>query len=572
LRNERRNQDIAWNEKHPSEEDAKKTDEEKARAKRPLPPYNAMGDDYKAKLAGIDENMVEHALQRAYARHVERTPMDKILKDGIGALRTMVQTEDLKAVFPGIADPEARAAFLRALDAQEQRISRDPAGVADLMSLIPELVAANERTVKLPRTALLHEFGNGAMSALDEFSAVIWPDEARRFRRNTEARFKGVGVQIELDPSANIRVVTPLEGTPAQRAGIRPGDLIKKVDGTSTEGFSLDQAVDVITGPGDTKVTLGIEREVADESGQKHTEEKDFTLVRKEIPVTTVKGWKKSGVREDDWDWFIDPQDKIGYVRLVQFADQTDDDFARAIEQMKTTGLNALILDLRFNPGGLLDEAVDVVSRFVDASGLKHYKGMVVTTHAKDKSLVQQERVIAGRAALAGIPVVVLINEGSASASEIVSGAIQDYARSGDAKAIIMGARSYGKGSVQNVWPLPGGAEALIKITTQYYYLPSDRLIHRQPKAAQWGIEPDLKVEMLPQQITDSLILRQNADVLKMDENGKLVGSEQTANPEDLITKSLDLQLQQALVLLEAEVAAKTGSGPTLVEKSHKGE
>jgi C-terminal processing protease CtpA/Prc len=131
------------------------------------------------------------------------------------------------------------------------------------------------------------------MGALDEFSAIIWPDEIRRFNRNTQARFKGVGIQIELDPMSNIKVVTPLEGTPAQRAGIRPGDLIKKVDGKSTEGFSLDQAVDVITGPGDTKVTLTIEREVAEDTGDKKIVEFEFPLVRKENP-----GHHRQGLEE----------------------------------------------------------------------------------------------------------------------------------------------------------------------------------------------------------------------------------------------------------------------------------
>src|SRR5262249_11925082 len=152
------------------------------------------------------------------------------------------------------------------------------------------------------------------------------------------------------------------------------------------------------------------EREVTDPDGKKHTEDHDYVLTRKEIPVTTVKGWKRSGAGEDDWDWFIDPQDKIGYVRLIQFAEKTDDDFERAIDQMKATGLNGLVLDLRFNPGGLLDQAVAVASRFVDQRSGLHNNGMVVTTHTKDNLLVQKEAVLSGHAKLAGIPVVVLIN------------------------------------------------------------------------------------------------------------------------------------------------------------------
>jgi carboxyl-terminal processing protease len=566
LRNERRNAEIAWADKHPQDDDGPKTEDQKKRDHRPLPPYNAKGDDFREKLEGIDEQMVQGALLRSYQKHVEKTSMDKILRSGIDALRTMAQTEDLKRTFPGLADAEARAAFLRALDSEDERLAKatERLTAGDLMSLLPRLRNANEKTVRLPQTAMLHEFGNGAMGALDEFSAIIWPDEIRRFNRNTQARFKGVGIQIELDAMLNIRVVTPLDGTPAQRAGIRSGDLIKKVDGDSTEGFTLDQAVDVITGPGDTKVALTIEREVTDPDGKKHTEEHDYVLTRKEIPVTTVKGWKRSGAGEDDWDWFIDPQDKIGYVRLIQFAEKTDDDFERAIDQMKAVGLNGLVLDLRFNPGGLLDQAVAVASRFIDQRSGLHNNGMVVTTHTKDKMLVQKEAVLSGHAKLAGIPVVVLINEGSASASEIVSGAVQDYARTGDVKAVLLGARSYGKGSVQNVWQLPGGADAAVKVTTQYYHLPAGRMIHRLPEASVWGVEPDFKVDMLPQQITDALLLRQNADVLKLDEKGRQAGAEEPPNAEDLINKGIDVQLEEALVILKAEAEAGNRS---LVEK-----
>jgi carboxyl-terminal processing protease len=572
MRNARRNAELAWQDKHKDETKTPESGDPGARQRerRPLPPYNPVGDDFHQKLEGIDEGMVQSALQRSVQRHVERTPMDKALRSGLEALKVMVSTEDLKSVFQGIADESARTNFLKVIDAELDKLSRPgaAAGMAELNALLISLPKVNDRTVKLPKTALLHEFANGAMSALDEFSAIIWPDEIRRFNRNTQARFKGVGVQIELDPMSNIRVVTPLDGTPAQRAGIRAGDLIKKVDGKPTEGFSLDQAVDVITGPADSQVTLTMEREVKQADGSKSTEEKDYTLDRKDIPITTVKGWKRNGPKENAWDWFIDPQDKIGYVRLTQFSDRTDRDFDEAISQMKAAGLNGMILDLRFNPGGLLDQAVAITSRFVDPDATKHYNGMVVTTHTKDNAIVQRERIEAGQARLAGIPIVVLINEGSASASEIVSGAIQDYARAGDVKAVLMGARSYGKGSVQNVWQLSGNAEAAVKVTTQYYHLPGDRMIHRLPGASVWGVEPNLKVDMLPAQMSDSLVLRQNADVMKLDEKGVAEG-ETPPNAEDLINKGLDLQLEEALVVLQAEAAAKS-TNQALLDKDGK--
>ena len=573
LKNSRRNAEIEWRSKQPKEPPADGKEPKNDDAK-PLPPYNPMGDDFHQKLEGIDETMVATALRRGFERHVERTSMDKILRGAVEAVHTLVTTEDLKGIFTGMGDAKAKEAFIGFLDAEDEKIAKlgNDAGMADLFGLIQRTVAQNDKTVKLPKTALLHEFGNGGLSALDEFSAVIWPDEVPRFERNTQGRFVGVGVQIELDPLQNIRIVTPLDGTPAQKAGLRTGDLIKKVDGVSTIGFTLDQAVDVITGPDDTQVVLTVEREQPKAEGGYEHIEKDFKLHRARIEVATVKGWRRTGTKESDWDWFVDADNRIGYVRLTQFADKTDKEFDDAISAMKNGpgGLNGLILDLRYNPGGLLDQAVAIASRFVDGSQVKNFRGLIVTTHAKDNTLVQREPAQRGEARLAGIPVVVLINEGSASASEIVSGALNDYAHSGDIKAVLMGNRSYGKGSVQNVWPLDrAGTRAYVKITTQYYHLPGDRMIHRRPGATTWGVEPDLKVDMLPTQIADALTLRLNSDVLKVDENGKRIAatpSDAPANPEDLINKGMDMQLEQAVVLLQTQVPAAV-AGSNAVEK-----
>jgi carboxyl-terminal processing protease len=484
--------------------------------------------------------------------------MDKILKGGIDSLRTLVTTTDLQKTFPGLAKEQARNDFLSFLDGEDAKLEKTgpQAGTSELLTLAQRLIDRNEKTVNLPVYALLHEFGNGGMLALDEFSAIIWPDEIRRFNRNTQGKFVGVGIQIELDPLWNIRVVTPLPDTPALEAGVRPGDLIRKVDGQSTEGFSLDQAVDVITGPTETGVLLTVERD----EGDKGKTELEFPLKRKQINVGTVKGWKKTGPRDTDWDYFIDPASRIGYVRVTQFADRTDAELDKAVDQLREAGVSGLIFDLRFDPGGLLDQAVAVVSRFIDRGAARHNNGMVVTTHTKDNQLVQAEAVLADKARLSGMPVVVLVNEGSASASEIVSGALQDYARAGDLKVIVLGARSFGKGSVQNVWPMESrgdrNAQAAVKVTTQYYHLPGGRMIHRLPAAGEWGVEPNLKVEMLPMQTADSVLLRQNADVLKLGMKAPKDPGEM-ANPDDLLNKGIDLQLETALVILQSQAAGK---------------
>lgn len=552
-----------------------------AEGEKELPPFNPLGEDYKEKLEGISPSSVIQALQISQRKNIdfESIGLSDLLRGGILALRTMVTTADLAEVFPELRDGPAVAEMLAYLDAQLESIERAPQNVGGqaLVAFLRELYRINDRTLHIPRNALLHEFGNGAMQQLDDFSAIIWPDEFERFKRMTEGKFMGVGIQIQFDEESQmIKVVTPIEGTPAQRAGIRSGDLLKKVDDKTAVGLSINQAVDLITGPEGTFVTLTMERKVEEKSDLENisaavdieteqgdqtdpapdaepidtetTVDIDFRIKRAEIPLDTVKGWKRTGIGEDDqWDYFIDPANRIGYVRLLQFTDDTTRDLHKAIDKMKQDGLEALILDLRFNPGGLLTQAVSVANTFID-------RGVIVSTAGTvpgEFKLAQR-----GAARVRDIPIAVLINEGSASASEIVSGAIKHYAGT-QVDAVLIGERTFGKGSVQNVWPL--SQDTLMKLTTQYYKLPNDSIIHRRPGDVTWGVDPHLVVDMLPSQVSDALLLRQEADVLPLDENGNIiVTDEPRPDPQQLLDEGTDLQLQTALAILQARTVADT--------------
>ncbi|MBX3389396.1 MAG: S41 family peptidase [Phycisphaeraceae bacterium] len=551
----------------------------KAEGEKELPPYNPTGDNYHQKLKGIDQDMVVRAIARS-SDHVEQIPTRRLLTGGIIAIETMIATNDLHRAFPELDNQNAKEAMLTALRTEREQLATpkknafgrvtEP-GVGEIDAILTRLLAVNDRTTKIPSEAILHEFGNGAIDQLDEFSAIIWPDELNRFNRTTQGKFVGVGVQIELDDQSNVRVVTPLEGTPAFRAGIQAGDIIKKINGKSAYGMSIDQVVDNITGPEGTQVILSVDRPetdsaqtadaIAGDSGQpsaveapkdndakpeKKYREMEFAINRQLINVVSVKGWKRKGAREDSWDWFIDRDNHIGYVRLTQFSEKTAEELRRAVSQMQKEGLSGLVMDLRFNPGGYLDQAVQVANLFIDS-------GVVVAMQGPNGRAESPEMARSNTARLKTTPVVVLINEGSASASEIVSGTLQHYGRTGDVNVMVLGQRSYGKGSVQKVFGLSD--DAAMKLTMQYYAIPDSappgyRIIHRKPGAREWGITPNIAIEMLPKQTTDSILLRRNADILPTDRDDSSKSA--LPDPDKLLTDGLDLQLETAVEILRA--------------------
>ena len=265
-----------------------------------------------------------------------------------------------------------------------------------------------------------------------------------------------------------------------------------------------------------------------------------FKLARAEIVIKSIRGWQRKA--KGGWDYYIDRDSRIGYVRLSQFIPQTATDLDNAINEMeRDLGLEGLILDLRFNPGGLLSSAVEVADRFIRSGGIV----ATVGTDGRQTTKYGARPDHTHRP----IPTVVLINEGSASASEIVAGALQDYGR-----PRIVGSRSFGKGSVQDLFHLDRG-EAYLKLTTQYYQLPEGRIIHREPDSLQWGIEPDVTVRMTTQQIADAIEYRQKVDVLREDDQSPQLQDGQSV--DQLITESLDPQLEAALLIVKTRLVVQ---------------
>ena len=322
---------------------------------------------------------------------------------------------------------------------------------------------------------LVYSSLKGMVGSLDPHSEFMDVDDYQQLQNDTEGRFGGLGLMVTMR-DGYVTVVTPMEDTPGFRAGILSGDRIIKIDGQSAEKMSLPEAVKLLRGEPGTQVTVTIQRP---SSGLV----KDFTLKRAIIKVDMVKdiNGKKDFPLGDD---------KIGYVRIAEFGYQAGDELEAALNKLKAQGMKALIVDLRWNPGGLLDEAVEVCGKFLPRGQL------VVTTEGRDSSQNSTRRADGHGDELNGMPMVVLVNLGSASAAEIVTGCLQDLHR-----GIILGEKTFGKGSVQSIFPLDDGSA--LKLTTAKYYTPSHKVIH------QHGITPDVEVPMTEEQ--EAAVVRKRA-------------------------------------------------------------
>lgn len=363
---------------------------------------------------------------------------------------------------------------------------------------------------KLIETAI-----NGMLTSLDPHSSYLNPEAAQDMRVQTKGEFGGLGIEVTMENDL-VKVIAPIDDTPASKAGVLAGDLISQINGTEVRGMTLNDAVDKMRGPVNEAIELTLIRQGADKPIK-------LSIKRDIIKVKAVR----SRVEND-----------VGYLRVISFTEKTSDDLAKAIKdiqaQVPEDKLKGYVLDLRLNPGGLLDQAVAVSDAFLD-------KGEVVSTRGRDPQDVTRFDARSGDLTK-GKPVIVLINGGSASASEIVAGALQDHRR-----GTILGTQSFGKGSVQTIIPL--GENGSLRLTTALYYTPSGKSIQGK------GITPDIKVEQpLPDELKGRDVTTKGEAGLKghikgeeEDDSGSGSSAYVPLEPKD------DLQLNEALKLLRGE-------------------
>ena len=335
---------------------------------------------------------------------------------------------------------------------------------------------------------------NGMLSSLDPHSSYLSPDRFKEMQVQTRGEFGGLGIEVTME-NGLVKVISPIDETPAAKAGIQAGDFITALNGEPVMGLTLSEAVDQMRGAPGTKLTVTVARQGAQEQF-------DVDIIRDIIRIQSVRHRAEG---------------ETGYIRITSFNEQTDVGIRKAVKALEkqiTDGMNGVVLDLRSNPGGLLDQAVAVTDAFLD-------HGEIVQTRGRDPKDIQRYHAKSGDLAN-GLPIIILINGGSASASEIVAGALQDYNR-----AVIVGTQSFGKGSVQTIIPL-GKNSGAMRLTTAKYYTPSGRSIQAE------GIEPDLIVEQAKIEKVETPARRRREESLRGHlENPNGEGDEDEAKDED---------------------------------------
>jgi carboxyl-terminal processing protease len=505
----------------------------------------------KERFDGVDKRMLEKAvevLDLHYVRTVDYAPMAlkaikrcdllaQVLVTACAKDPDMAHKNSLQA-----PDPEKVTAWSAALAGLRDEVERAGKGFGkgDFVATLDKVLSLNDATVELPQQPLIAHFAEAALATLDPYTVLVWPRQVQDFEKQMTNQFTGIGIEISRTKGL-LTIASLLPDTPAHRFGLDAGDVIEAVDGVPTKDMSLLCAVKKITGPKGTKVSLTIRRPTEGPP-------RNIILTRDRIIVPTVRGWQRTG--EGDWRYMVDEAEKIGYVRVTSFSGETSNDLEAVLRELESSGLKGLILDLRFNTGGLLDSAVAICDKFLS-------EGLIVRTQPRENAIPTFENAHR-RGTHPNYPLVVLINAGSASASEIVAGALADPAHE---RAILVGTRTHGKGSVQGITYYPGGG-AQLKYTMAYYHLPSGQRVKSRDEVEKegrkdWGVGPDVEVNLTSEELRQMLDTQRNNDVLVQThrEGSKAPVSKRTVEE----TLRADPQLAVALLVVKTKLIEAGG-------------
>jgi carboxyl-terminal processing protease len=417
--------------------------------------------------------------------------------------------------------------WLAPLAAKQDAVYRTYAPLVEVDALVHQMHVEEVADDSLVDGAI-----RGVMLKLDPYSGYISPDELGPFRRRAAGKYIGIGVSLGMR-DGQLTVIAPIEQSPAVEAGIEAGDVILAVNGLATDGMGVADADRLLGGDPGSTVELTLRRARGGET-------KTVRVTRAPVSMYSVKGYRRD--RHGKWDYLIDPVNAIGYIRVSNFHENTIAELDQALEEVRRRGVAGLILDLRSNPGGALAAAVAMVDRFVTS-------GVIVATVTRHQAVDTYKARREGT--LPQWTLAVLINEGSASSSEIVAGSLQDHDR-----AAIVGTRSFGKGVVQNVIYL-SERPAAISLTVAHYRLPGGRIIHKTPanaETAQWGVLPDLVVEIDRDELQAIHQQRRRADKFPPAPASTQAARTETDDASFRPAILLDTQLRAALEEVQQEI------------------
>ncbi len=515
------------------------------------------------------QNVDEKTLIRAI-KHLRFNYVTVI--DNLQMVKKALKRCEMLAEVIRTSDVVQDAVYEDANDYQEKKFTAWSAGLSEISDnlekmstnitedkfedIFEKVLKLNSQTAQLPDELLIAQFADAALSALDPYTVMVWPKQIQDFEKSMTNEFTGIGIEI-IKQKGFLTVASLLPDTPAYKSGLDAEDVIEAVDGVETKDMTLSCAVDRITGPSGTKVTLTIRRKGEDKTF-------DIELTRAKITVPTIRGWQRTEAGK--WLYMLNGKNKIGYVRITNFSEKTSSDFEEILDELEPGGLKGLILDLRFNSGGLLTSAIDIADKFLD-------QGPIVITRPRywvASTYAQAHK----KGTHPDYPVVVLVNRYSASASEIVAGALADKVHN---RAILVGEKTHGKGSVQGIKNFANN-KGQLKYTMAYYHLPSGQRVQsreqvKKQNKTDWGVKPNIKVELTSEEmrkLTD--VQRDNAVLAQANHNSSGAGELKRYSIEQ--TLESDPQLAIALLvikskLVEQSMKAETKTSAIVSSSSH---
>jgi len=464
---------------------------------------------------GVSKRIFTRAIHIVGTRYVNAVDYGQMAMEAVKRCKQLAEVMVVlpsKKTAPGAAasfvhpDPNAFNVWSSGLASLANQVKQSATGLNEkaFREFFDKVLQLNLSTIRLPEGVLIWHFAQASLDSLDPHTVIVWPTEKTDFDKMLTNEFTGIGVEIA-KPGGVLTIGGLLPDTPAYRSGLDAGDVIEAVDGVPTKDMTLPCAVKKITGPKGTKVALAIRKPGGDKT-------RDVTIVRDKIVVPTINGWQRT--QEGTWRYMVDPNDQIAYLRISSFSAETASDLEKVLRDLEKEGIRGLILDLRWNQGGLLPVALRIVDMFVKEGVMLRVRPGLYGGPAEY-----------ARAEAAGThpdyPLVILINAISASASEIVAGALADpkYER-----AVLVGERTHGKGSVQSVEDSDlDGAE--LKYTTAYYYLPSDQRVNSREAMEKlgrkdWGVGPDVDVTLRMDEIRAMVDAQRANDILAQADRG----------------------------------------------------